>query len=254
MHYLHGTLAWNHTVGGTALNEARFGYNRFNYVTNYPQTPALPSSSGFNIVLQFPDQAGLPVVELTGYFTLGFSTNGPQPRIDQTYQFTDNFSKIHGNHSFKMGFEMRTMQVYNPFLSSNSGHYTFGGAGSLLHGRCGRGFPAGIPDQYGQNSGDIINARSKEFSAYFQDQYKVRPNLTMTYGVNWQMICRSRISTTVARPLTAGFRVSNRKSSPRLQLVSTTRPTRAALPPGIATTRRTLDPSLALPGALPETG
>ena len=184
-HFLHGTLAWNHTFGGTSLNETRFGYNRFNYVSNYPQTPVLPSSAGFNITPQFPDQAGLPVVALTGYFTIGFSTNGPQPRIDQTYQFNDNFSKIHGNHSFKMGFETRRMQVYNPFLSSNSGNFTFGGAGQYSTGDAGADFLLGIPDQYAQDTGDIIDARSKEYGAYFQDQFKVRPNLTMTYGVNW---------------------------------------------------------------------
>jgi hypothetical protein len=29
---------------------------------------------------------GIPVMDDLGYFDPGFSTNGPQPRIDQTYQ------------------------------------------------------------------------------------------------------------------------------------------------------------------------
>lgn len=184
-HFFDGTLAWSHSFGGTALNEARLGYNRFNFVANIPQQVVQPSSAGFNIIPQQPAYASLPVMALTGYFTLGFSNNGPQPRIEQTYQFTDNFSKIRGRHAFKMGFEMRRMEVYNPFLSSLDGDYTFGGAGLYSTGDPGADFLLGIPDSYGQNTGDIIDARSQEYGAYFQDQFKLRPNFTLTYGVNW---------------------------------------------------------------------
>lgn len=106
-HYYQYTADWNHIFNGTTLNEARFGYSRLNFNSNFPQKVTLPSSAGFAITPQHPEDAGLPVISLTGYFTLGFSSNGPQPRIDQTYQVTDNFSKIVGNHTFKMGFEMR---------------------------------------------------------------------------------------------------------------------------------------------------
>lgn len=184
-HFFDGTVAWNHSFGGTALNEVRLGYNRFNFISNFPQKVVQPSSAGFNIIPQHPEDASLPIINLTGYFELGFTNNGPQPRIDQTYQFTDNFSKIHGRHAFKMGFEMRRMQVYNPFLSSLSGDYTFGGAGLYSTGDAGADFLLGIPDSYAQNTGDIIDARAQEYSAYFQDQFKVRPNFTLTYGVNW---------------------------------------------------------------------
>jgi len=180
------TLAWNHIFGGSALNEARFGYSRFNFISNYPQQVTLPSSAGFNINPQHPDLAGLPVINLTGYFSLGFSNNGPQPRIDQTYQVTDNFSKVLGRHTFKTGFEMRRMQVYNPFLSSNDGLYTFGGAGTYSTGDAGADFLLGFPDTYAQSTGDTIDARAQEYSAYFQDQFKLRPNFTLTYGTNWQ--------------------------------------------------------------------
>jgi hypothetical protein len=184
-HSFSGTLAWNHTFGGSALNEARLGYNRFNFVANFPQTPVQPSSLGFNITPQVPADASVPFISVTGFFDMGGTHNGPQPRIDQTYQFTDNFSKIVGAHSFKMGFEMRRMQVYNPFLSSLSGNFSFGGTGRYSTGEPGADFLLGIPDTYAQNSGDTIDARAREYSAYFQDQFKVRPNLTLTYGVNW---------------------------------------------------------------------
>ena len=185
--FFNGAVSWTHTFGGTAVNEARIGYNRFNFVSNFPQQVMLPSSVGFNINPQHPEDAGLPNIELTGYFWLGFSSNGPQPRIDQTYDVTDNFSKILGRHTFKAGFDMRRFQVYNPFLSNNNGTYTFGMAGTYTTGDSGADYLMGIPDQYAQNTGDIMNVRAQEYYTYFQDQYKIKPNLTLTYGVGWQI-------------------------------------------------------------------
>lgn len=185
-HWFSGTLAWNHTFGGSALNEARLGYSRFNYVANVPSKAVLPSSVGFNITPQAPQYAGLPNLALTGYFTLGFSNNGPQPRITPTYQFTDNFSKVLGRHTFKLGFEMRRMAVYNPFYSALNGVYTFGGAGAYTTGDSGADYLLGVPDQFSQNSGDTVDYRAQGYSAYYQDQFKLRPNFTLTYGVNWQ--------------------------------------------------------------------
>jgi len=184
-HRFSGTLAWNHTFGGSALNEARLGYSRNNFVANIPAKVLAPSSLGFNITPQAPQYGQVPTIALTGYFELGFSNNGPQPRITPTYQFTDNFSKILGKHSFKVGFEMRRMSVYNPFYSAIDGNYTFGGTGLYSTGDPGADFLLGIPDTYGQNSGDIMDVRAQEYSAYFQDQFKVRKDLTLTYGVNW---------------------------------------------------------------------
>jgi hypothetical protein len=183
------TLAWNHTFGGTSLNEARFGYNRLNFNAVYPVNPVLPSSVGFTgITPQNTQAAGVPVLSLTGYFTLGFSSSGPQPRIDQTYQVTDNFSKIVGNHTFKMGFEMRRAQVYNPFYFLNNGFFSFGaGAGTNSTGDAGADFLLGVPVAYEQSSGGVINARAREYYSYFQDQWKITRKLVLTYGTGWQI-------------------------------------------------------------------
>jgi hypothetical protein len=187
-HYQQYTLAWNHTFNGSTLNQARFGYTRFNFVAASPITPVLPSSAGFTgIDPQNTTGAGVPLISVTGLFRLGFSNNGPQPRIDQTYQATDNFTKILGRHTLKFGFDMRRFQVYNPFFHDNNGVFTFGGSGHFSTGDPGADFLLGIPDSYAQGSGDIINARSQEYYSYAQDQFKIRNNLTLTYGVGWSI-------------------------------------------------------------------
>jgi hypothetical protein len=187
-HIQNYSLTWNHTFGATTLNEARFGYTRFNFEAVEPVNVVNPSSVGFTgIVTQNPSASSWPVVALTGYFTLGFSTNGPQPRLDATYQADDNFTKMVGNHTFKMGFSMRRFEVYNPFANTLDGSYTYGGAGTYSTGDPGADFLLGIPDSYGQGGGDIINARGREYYSYFQDQWKIRKNLTLTYGTGWSV-------------------------------------------------------------------
>ncbi len=96
------TFAENHIFSANTLNEFRVGYTRLNFDAVEPQKPVLPSSLGFNITPQNPKGAGAPLIGITGYFTLGFSNNGPQPRIDQTRQITDNFSHIAGRHTLEV--------------------------------------------------------------------------------------------------------------------------------------------------------
>lgn len=182
------TLAYNHTFNATTLNELRLGYHRFNFDTVEPQQVIDPSAFGFtNIKVQNAAAAQLPVLGVTGLFTLGFSANGPQPRKDQNYQFTDNFTKVWGRHTLKFGFDARRFQVDNPFFFQINGNFGFGGNGGFSSGNPATDFLLGIPDTYAQGSGAVINARGYEYYAYAQDQWKVKNNLTLTLGTGYQI-------------------------------------------------------------------
>lgn len=181
------TGAWNHIFSANTLNEFRIGYTRLNFVAVLPQTPTLPSTLGFGITPQDPAGAGLPRIGVTGLFTLGFSNNGPQPRIDQTKQITDNFSHIIGRHTLKFGFEGRDFWVTNPFFFNNNGNYGFGGSGRFTSTDPGADFLLGIPDTFGQSSGGFIDGRAKEGYFYAQDEFKFRPDLTLTFGLGYQI-------------------------------------------------------------------
>ena len=147
-----------------------------------------PASVGFTgINVQAPQYESWPRTTVTGFFTLGFSTNGPQPRIDQTYQFSDNFSHIAGRHTFKLGFDMRRFEVYNPFFARLNGSFSFSSGGLYSTGNPGANFLLGIPRSYAQSGGDVINARAQGYYSYFQDQFRARPNLTLTYGTGWSI-------------------------------------------------------------------
>jgi Carboxypeptidase regulatory-like domain len=187
-HYKEFTVSWSHVFNANIVNEMRGGYNRFNFVAVTPTVPADPAAFGFNIKPQFGGaSAGLPVVGVRGLFTLGFSANGPQPRKDQTYEGVDNLSITSGRHSLKFGFDTRRFHVDNPFAGNNDGNFTFHHNGIFSTGNAGADFLLGIPDNYLQGSGGIIDAIAQEYYSYAQDQYKLRPNLTITYGLGWQI-------------------------------------------------------------------
>ncbi|HXH49772.1 MAG TPA: carboxypeptidase-like regulatory domain-containing protein [Terriglobia bacterium] len=187
-------LNWTHIFSGNVLNEARVGYNRLNYNSVNPTTVVQPSDVGFTgIKPQIPSGAGVPCIDITGYESgacaFGFSYNGPQPRIDQTYQVTDNFSWVKGRHTMKFGFDMRRSAVENPFGFVNNGYFDFSAPAGFpfTTGDPAADFFLGASDFYEQTSGGFIDARTQAYYSYAQDEWKVRPNLTITYGLGWQV-------------------------------------------------------------------
>lgn len=183
------TTAWNHSFSPTTLNEARFSYLRFNYDALVPAATQSPSAYGFSGIgsTQAPAFQQLPVMFVSGLFSLGFSVGAPQPRLQNTYQVVDNLSKVWGHHTFKAGFNMDRLEINNPFYNDLNGLYQFFGSGSFSTGNAGADFLLGIPSTYQQGSGAIIKARGREYYSYGQDQWQVRPNLTLTLGAGWDI-------------------------------------------------------------------
>jgi len=182
------TADFTHTFSSTLLNDFRLGYTRFNFAAVLPNETIDPASLGFNIIPQAKQYAQVPTIAVGGLFTLGFSTNGPQPRKDQNYQVTDNISKVKGNHVFKFGWDGRRFNVDNPFFANLNGSYSFATSSATYgSGDSGLDFLLGVPASYAQGSGAIINAHAYENYLYGQDQWKIRPNLTLTFGAGWQI-------------------------------------------------------------------
>jgi hypothetical protein len=179
--------SWTHTFSPTTLNELRAGYYRFNYAAVEPAQVVAPSSLGFAISPQDPGAASVPLIGLTGLFTLGFSSNGPQPRLDQNLEASDNFTKILGNHSLMFGAHVTKYGVHNPFYANLNGSYGFSGGGAYTSGDPLLDFMVGIPSSYSQGSGAEIDAYSWEIYGYAQDNWKVSSSLTFNYGIGYDI-------------------------------------------------------------------
>jgi len=124
---------------------------------------------------------------VTPLFTLGFSANGPQPRIQNVYQLVDNVSKVWGRHTFKAGFTVDRPSIDNPFYNNLAGNYSFAGGGLYSTGSGAVDFLLGFPDSYNQGSGSVVHAKAHEIYAYVQDQWQIRSNLTLTYGAGYDI-------------------------------------------------------------------
>jgi hypothetical protein len=151
------TFDYVHQFGPTLVNDLAAHYTRFNFQAVIPQTPAAPSSVGFDISPENTAGEGLPSISVSGLngvgFTLGFSTNGPQPRIDQALQLDDSVSKVIGRHALKFGYEGERFNVSNPFSARNNGAFGFDNTSSPFTSGDGTlDFMLGVPDTYGQGS------------------------------------------------------------------------------------------------------
>lgn len=182
------TFDYVHQFSPTAVNDFALHYTRFNFPTVIPQNIVNPSSLGFGITPQNTAAASVPTITVDGFFELGFSTNGPQPRIDQVYQIDDNFSKVIGAHTLKFGYDGRRFNVSNPFSANNSGSYDFNSSSSPFStGDGSLDFLLGIPGTYAQGSGATIQADAFLNYVYAQDSWKVFPSLTFNYGLSYSI-------------------------------------------------------------------
>src|SRR5277367_1460346 len=187
-HYQQYSASWTHTFSPTTLNELRVAYLRFNFAAVEPVSPINPTAYGFTgIMPQAPSSASLPVIAVGGLFTLGFSSNGPQPRLQNNYQAIDNFSKVYGHHTIKAGVNYDRVTLNNPFYNNLGGDYAYNGSGPFSTGNTGADFLLGIPDTYTQGSGSIVQAQAHEVYSYVQDQWQIKPNLTITFGTGYDV-------------------------------------------------------------------
>ena len=175
---------YTHIFNSRMINDLRGGYFRFNYASVEPAQIMQPSSAGFNITPQAPE-AGLPVIAVLGYFNLGFSYEGPQPRLDSNFLGQDVFTWVHGNHSMKFGATFEQFGVDNPYNADNDGLYNIDASSPFSSGDPAIDFAVGIPGTYTQTSGSQIAATSREYYAFAQDSWKMTPDFNLNYGTAW---------------------------------------------------------------------
>lgn len=181
--------SWTRVFNSTTLNELRAGYFRFNYKELEPaaSTLAAPSFFGFDIQPQDAAAGTLPFIDVNGYFALGFSTNGPQPRKDENYTYFDNFSKVAGNHNLKFGVNVERFIISNPYYTNNSGAFNFNSSATYSTGDPAADFLLGIPATYNQGSGFFVDVRASQLYGYAQDHWRVSNTLTLAYGLGYDV-------------------------------------------------------------------
>jgi hypothetical protein len=118
----------------------------------------------------------------------GYSTGAAANQLIQandTYQATDNFSRVLGGHTMKFGAEFHADQVNANSISQFNGSFVFSGTETGVDFA---DFLIGVPSQYNQSQLNPFYARNKYVGLFAQDSWRARPNLTMNYGLRWDRI------------------------------------------------------------------
>ncbi len=177
------------TFGPTAVNELRLNYTRNAFFTNAPSggTGVSLSSQGFqvgpNTLGIVPNTAeGVADVSLNS-FNIGASV-GFFKNFQNIYQVSDNFSKVVGTHTLKFGGALHYDQSY---IWS---YYAFNGVFQFTGGETGSDFAdflLGAPSSYQQGFYLPMYNRSRYYGFYGQDSWRATSNLTLNYGLRWEV-------------------------------------------------------------------
>jgi hypothetical protein len=186
------TASHTKTFGATAVNDLRLSFMRSNNTVGKPQGGVGPTlaSQGFmtgegtaGIVPLDPSIEG---VENTIFnsFVMGLPITNLQ-QVNNTYGVSDNYSKILGNHSLKAGFQGSYEQVAVNSNPTYNGSFLFAGTETGLDFA---DFLVGVASNYNQADAQSFYLRHKYAGAFVQDSWRLRPNLTVNYGLRWELM------------------------------------------------------------------
>jgi hypothetical protein len=181
------------TLGASMVNEAHFSYTRLNNTLGIPKGGVGVSladqgiSSGPQGIQQgFPQYAGVETLYFNSF------TVGTNPfflaQVNNTYQVADNFSKVAGNHTLKIGGQYIWYKVKQlPDLVAN-GTFSFFGSGTQSTGNGFADFLLGLPDFYSQQSSPPFYESAADGGLFAEDSWRIRNDLTLNYGVRWDYV------------------------------------------------------------------
>jgi hypothetical protein len=185
------SLSDTKTLSTTAVNELHFSYMRAFNDLGKPRgglgvslvSQGFVSSGTPTIVPLAPQNEGVENLVFNNFST-GTNTNELK-QSNNTFQGLDNFSKVVGRHTVKIGGEFHYDQVnVNPIAQFN-GNFLFTGSET---GDDFADFLLGIPSQYNQSQLNPFYGRNKYAGAFGQDNWHVRSNITLNYGLRWDRI------------------------------------------------------------------
>ena len=151
-----------------------------------------------NVIL--PATTGVPEIRILGSQLWKSGTNyiTPQTTFQERYQYRDDLTMVHGNHTFRIGGNYERTSINGQFafakparirlfnVNAAGDPVTYSSEADFLNGSV-RDISMGIGDDilpFNTAGGDTPNNR---FSFYGNDTWKIRPRFTLNYGLSYRI-------------------------------------------------------------------
>jgi len=174
-------------ISSHITNSIEGSFFRYEFLFDQRLNKTPPSALGFDFLSASAIGQGPPFFNLSGYSPVGGAITGPRTSVQNTYEVHDGLSVLHGNHWMKVGGEFRRHQL-NLFQSiAPNAFYIF--ASSFPTNNAFANLLLGAPVVFYQGRGDFTRyVRNWGAGFYYQDEWHARKNLTINYGLRYEII------------------------------------------------------------------
>ncbi|MBZ5623176.1 MAG: carboxypeptidase-like regulatory domain-containing protein [Acidobacteriia bacterium] len=208
--YYVASIGVNYAVTPTIFNEVKFGVQSNVEQFNVGENPSQYALNGTLMKINFP--LGIPAIIRNG-------NNGAEPRNNPVYNLYDTLRWLRGSHTFVAGFSLlRTTMWDSLFGNAGVPNLTVGVdpsdpissviAASTVPGVRSSDLPSALAlyamltgrvsgiasdravdensHQYNNYTPLVSREAQQSVGIYFQDSWRVRPTLTLNYGMRWE--------------------------------------------------------------------
>ncbi|HEV3197193.1 MAG TPA: TonB-dependent receptor [Bryobacteraceae bacterium] len=186
------SISQTKAFGASAVNELRLSYMRNSNNVGQPSGGVGPSlaSQGFvtgpgtpGIAVLAPNIEGIENIRFNSFVIGTPITNLTQ--ANNTSSVSDDFSKALRGHTIKAGIHASLERVnVNPDATFN-GSFLFSGSQT---GSDFADFLIGVASNYNQADSQAYYGRHKYAAGFAQDSWRIKPNLTLNYGLRWDLM------------------------------------------------------------------
>jgi len=150
----------------------------------------LGTSPQYGITTGLPtNRTGVPFISVAGGFAIGNGWEGELPQVGNSFMWTDSLTWVKSNHTMKFGADVRRSRFDQTLYYNVSGQFSFNSTteNSVFYNDNYPGYLLGLDDSYLQGSAQRENVRSTGLYLFAQDSWKIKPSLTLNYGLRWEL-------------------------------------------------------------------
>jgi hypothetical protein len=193
-----GLINFSQVLSPTMIHELKLGFNGAKTRAGgfAPPIPGVSNASAVSV--DFTGNATIPGIagqiasagaaRLGGLVRSNSTQNGRgQPYTNASFSLVDSVSMVQGGHNLKFGGEVRPLRVYTDRLGGTT--YTFSNLNDLLANRPTQVSFLGdvsAPSPFNGGATGVREASQYYLIGYFQDEWKLRPTLTLSYGLRYE--------------------------------------------------------------------